>query len=303
MGGHAHAVFSHCPSCIIHAVDADPHMIATAERRLADYAERVVFFNQWFDDFFEDAAQGGVLYDAVLMDLGLCMYHFKESERGFSRFGDEDLDMRLNAAEGSPTAADIINTYDEASLAAVLFAYGEEPRSRIWAKKMIRARSSTRIVRTKQLLEILQLGKKPSDGKIITRIFQALRIETNRELERVYGALANAWKTLAPNGILAVISFHSLEDRIVKQFSNFVCARAAVQDTASKSYGSSLKNEAEVPIFTNRTRFLRADMPRWEHAALDPGRSLTKKPVTAGEEELLAHPESRSAKLRVMQKI
>ncbi len=288
MGGHASAILSCSSSCFLHAVDADAAMIAHSKVRLAPYEQRLSFHNMWFDDFFLTAMeQPRFQYDAVLMDLGLCMYHFKASQRGFSRFGHEPLDMRLNATHSLLTAAQVLNTYSREELAQLLFAYGEERAARLWAKKIVAWRESKLFATTADIMAALELGKKPSDGKTITRIFQALRIEVNDELKRICRALPHAWQSLKAGGRLLVISFHSLEDRIVKRFSRMV----------------SLKSGHEQPIHKSSTFFLQEAEENWRAMNLDAGRSCTKKPLVACEEEVRAYPESRSAKLRVIEKL
>lgn len=150
---------------------------------------------------------------AILFDLGLSTWHLKESGRGFSfRKLEEPLDMRLG--EASSTAAEILNSFNEDLLAKIFLKYGEEPRSRSLAKKIVRGRKTKRIISVKDLLDAIG----PQNRKTLARIFQALRIEINQELEALEKTLPKSLALLLPNGRLAVISYHSLEDRIVKNF-------------------------------------------------------------------------------------
>lgn len=288
MGGHASAILSYSNFCFLHAVDADAAMITYSKMRLASYENRVAFHNTWFDDFFvASAEQPHCQYNAILMDMGLCMYHFKASQRGFSRFGREPLDMRLHSARNAHTAAQVLNTYSREDLARIFFAYGEERAARLWAKKIVAWREHKPFVTTTDLLNALELGKKPSDGKTLVRIFQALRIEVNDELTRICRALPHAWQKLVSGGRLLVISFHSLEDRIIKRFSRMV----------------SLKNEFKQSIYKSSDFFLQDAEKLWFDMDLDAGRNCTKKPIVPCEEEVRTYPESRSAKLRVIEKL
>ncbi len=287
MGGHASAILSYSNSCFLHAIDTDAQMIRHSKMRLASYKDRIAFHHTWFDDFFVSHAEKLHHYNAVLMDLGLCMYHFKASQRGFSRFGQEPLDMRLHSTDDTQSAAEILNTYSREELTHILFAYGEERAARLWAKKIVAWRAHNIFVNTSDILRALELGKKPSDGKTLVRIFQALRIAVNDELTRICRALPYAWQKLSSGGRLLVISFHSLEDRIIKRFAHTV----------------SLKNEPKQPIYKSSDSFSQEIPYFWHDMNLDAGRSCTKKPIIPCEEEVSTYPESRSAKLRVIEKL
>lgn len=214
-GGHSVRFLQSFPSLSVIGVDADAVMMARARERLAAFSERIEFVNEWFDVFLARP----VVADRILMDLGVSMFHFARAERGFSFKADEPLDMRLST-ESETTAADLVNELPEEELADLIFQYGEERLSRRIAAGIVRRRASATITTTAELADAIR-GSVPSSyrhGRIhpATRTFQALRIAVNRELDRIERALPLALERLAPGGRLAVISFHSLEDRIVK---------------------------------------------------------------------------------------
>ena len=269
--GHSEAILDKIgPKGKLLGIDADPESLLRAKRNLYRYENQVIFVRDNFVNLkkiviannFENA-------NAVLMDLGWSTPQFKERGRGFSFENDEPLDMRYGGITGE-TATDIINDYSEAELEKILRYYGEEKLSREIAKEIVGARAVNKIDRTAPLVEII-LGvyrrKLKTDKEIpwvggihpATKVFQALRIAVNKELEVVRQVLPQAIEILSSGGRLAVISFHSLEDRIVKQF--FV------------------KNQ-------NKTI-----------------RTINKKPLVANDEELKNNPSSRSAKLRIIEKI
>ncbi len=208
-----------------------------------------------------DLSKEGRTFDVVLMDLGVSSPHLNTASRGFSfRYPDAPLDMRMDQRQ-ELTAGVIINTYGEEELAEILSVYGEEPKARIIAKLLVLHRP---ISTTGELAKIIAQAW-PGYSRVhpATRSFQALRIAVNDELRLVQTALTVIADLLAPGGRLAVISFHSLEDRIVKQF---------FAEIAADRYDAEF-------------------------------RLLTKKPVTAGQDELVSNPRSRSAKLRAVAKI
>ena len=205
--------------------------------------------------------------DGIVMDLGVSSHHFDDFERGFSFREDAFLDMRMNQDKGEfYTASEVLNELDEESLANMIFKYGEERYSRRIAKAIVSFRREQRLERTKDL-ENICFHAYPANlrhKKIhpATKTFQALRIFVNRELEVLENSLENMFHLLSPGGVLAVISFHSLEDRIVKH--------------KFKEIFQSDKNAAKI---------------------------ITKKPIYPSEQELEENSRSRSAKLRLLQKI
>ncbi len=286
-GGHTLTLlFISNSTCVIDGIDADAHMLEMARKRFEEEKDiphdAVHFHHEWYDNFFINAYHKNKQYDGIIIDLGPCMYHFKDSKRGFSRHGNESLDMRFNGSSNSNTAMDIINTYSRKELSDMIYKYSEERACQVWANRIVNMRKGNTIKTTTDLLTALQLGKKSSDASIITRIFQALRIEVNDELARIQRALPHAWNVLVPGGRLAVISFHSLEDRIIKKFFKYV--------------EGSLKNIEEIPIYDNNYAYTNADTDTC--VAIN----LTPTVIVSSSEEILSNPSSRGAKLRVIEK-
>jgi 16S rRNA (cytosine1402-N4)-methyltransferase len=215
-GGHSVAFLQSFPALRVIGVDADQIMLGRARQRLEPFAQRVEFVNDWFDVYLERTA---LHPDRILLDLGISTFHLGGAERGFSFKGDELLDMRLSHTD-ERTAADIVNTTGESDLADTIYLYGEERLSRRIARSIVEARGQKTIETTGELEKIIwrAVPKSYRHGRIhpATRTFQALRIAVNDELSRIERALPRAAEKIAPGGRLGVISFHSLEDRIVK---------------------------------------------------------------------------------------
>ena len=262
-GGHTSLFLSSYPSLTVIGIDRDSVIQKKAIERLSGFGGRFRPVNAWFDDYLSEAPSESA--DAILFDLGISMFHYLESDRGFSFRNDEPLDMRLNPGTGL-SAADIVNGYSEENLADVIYRYGEERYSRRIARAIAEKRESEPIESSSALAEIIRAAV-PRDyryGRIhpATRTFQALRIEVNKELDRITPALGDAIRVLKKGGRIAVITFHSLEDRKVKWF---------------------FKDEAQ------------KENPRI--------RILTKKPIVPSAEEEAENSPSRSAKLRVVERI
>lgn len=262
-GGHTSLFLSKYPSLTVIGIDRDKEIQKKATERLSGFGGRFRPVNAWFDEYLETVPSESA--DAILFDLGISMFHYVESDRGFSFRSDEPLDMRLNTGSGM-SAADIVNGYSEESLADIIYIYGEERYSRRIARAIAEERAKAPIESSERLGEVIR-GAVPKEyryGRIhpATRTFQALRIEVNKELDRITPALENAIRILKKGGRVAVITFHSLEDRKVKWF---------------------FKDEAA------------SENPRI--------RILTKKPIIPSEEESNENPPSRSAKLRVVERI
>lgn len=269
--GHSEAILEKIgPKGKLMGIDADPESLLRSKKSLDRFEKQVIFVRDNFKNLKNIGQTNGfVQIDGILMDLGWSTPQFKERGRGFSFETDEPLDMRYSTAVGE-NATDIINQYSENDLEKILRFYGEEKLSREIAKDIVGARAINKIERTAQLTEII-LGvyrRKLKTNKDIpwiggihpaTKVFQALRIAVNSELEVVRQALPQALELLASGGRLAVITFHSLEDRIVKQF-----------------------------FVKNQNKILKI---------------INKKPIVASEEELKNNPSSRSAKLRIIEKI
>ncbi len=222
-GGHALAVLQAAqPGGRLLGIDADPAALAATAARLhaAGLTEQVVLCHGSFADLATLAATAGFsTFDGILFDLGVSSYQLDTPERGFSFAADGPLDMRLDPTQGL-TAADMVNRLSERELADIIFLYGEEHAARRIARAIVEHRRTQPFHRTAELAEVVvrAVGGRHSRIHPATRTFQALRIAVNHELDRLQTALPQAVELLAPGGRLAVISFHSLEDRIVKQF-------------------------------------------------------------------------------------
>lgn len=277
-GGHSFAFLSKFPGLKITGLDADKNIQARARERLEPFGNRMNFFNGWFNDFYGNYDLSQKRPDLILFDLGISVYHYERSGRGFSFRHDEPLDMRLNVNEGE-SAADIVNTWKEEELANMIYLYSDEKMSRRIARAIVEARQGGKIASSKALAEIIW-NAVPANyryGQIhpATRTFQALRIAVNSELRRLPKALHSAFNVLENGGKMGVITFHSLEDRIVKNyFRNLGKKCVCPPEQAVCTCGGSACAEI-----------------------------LTKKPVEPTAEEVKMNSPSRSAKLRVVRKI
>lgn len=272
-GGHTRALLDAGAGAVL-AFDADPAAIAAARANLAGYENRLTIVHASYAEMEIHARGiGWDSVDGILLDLGLSSMQLDTPERGFAFMHDAPLDMRFNQQSGDVTAADLVNTLDEFELADLFFKYGEEPHSRRLARAIVQARP---IHTTRQLAAAVEKAL-PRTEKIhpATRIFQALRIAVNHELETVERSLPTAIGLLKPGGRLAVISFHSLEDRIVKQ--------------TFKLASTDCICPPKVPICI------------CGHKASV--RLVTRKPIVPDEDEIARNPRSRSAKLRVVEKL
>jgi 16S rRNA (cytosine1402-N4)-methyltransferase len=222
-GGHSVCFLQRFEGIRVVGIDADQTMLERARARLVGFEGRVELVNQWFDRYFQTLPTPPHP-DRVLMDLGVSMYHFTKAARGFSFREDEPLDMRLDGDrpldDEAPSAADIVNTYPETELADLIFKYGEERLSRRIAAAICRERAQAPFRTAAGLADTIR-GSVPASYRHsrlhpATRTFQALRIAVNSELDRVRRAIPSVLQILAPAGRLGIISFHSLEDRIVK---------------------------------------------------------------------------------------
>lgn len=273
-GGHSSAILAAAPGCRVLGIDRDPLAIAAGHAVAERMAGRLRLVEGCFSDLEAIAAAAAIARaDGVLFDLGVSSLQLDAPERGFSFLHDGPLDMRMSAR--GTTAAEILNSAEEARLAEMLFALGEERRARAIARRIIAERRQRPLARTGELADLVVrvLGRERIAGRhAATRTFQALRICVNDELGELVRALSAAERLLAPDGRLVVISFHSLEDRLVKRFLR---RRAAACDRASR----------HTP----------------PHAS--PGREpsfaiLNQRPVSPGAAEVAANPRARSAKLR-----
>ena len=269
-GGHALGILmGSAPDGELLGIDADSMAIALAGERLAEFGRRVTLVQGNFADVEEIAVEHGFCpVDGILLDLGLSSLQLEAAGRGFSFQLDGPLDMRFSPSQ-TTTAADLVNDLSVEELASILFRYGEEPRARRIARAIVAERP---INTTGELAALVK--RTVSRRKRLhpaTRTFQALRMAVNEEMECLAAVLPQALRLLAPGGRLAIISFHSLEDRLVKQFF-----RKEARDCLCP---------LEVPVCVCGHR-----------ATLG---ILTKKPIRPSADEAAANPRSRSAKLRI----
>ena len=220
-GGHTNAFLAKYPGLKVCGLDADAVIQARAKERLSVYGDRVRFYNGWFNDFYTSYPENKRRPNLILFDLGISVFHYERSGRGFSFRYDEALDMRLNPSAGE-SAADVVNTMPEKQLANMIYLYSDERYSRKIASAIVQVRKNEQIVSSKALADIIY-DAVPSayrHGNIhpATRTFQALRIYVNSELKRLPEAIHNAFNVLECGGKLGVITFHSLEDKIVKNY-------------------------------------------------------------------------------------
>jgi 16S rRNA (cytosine1402-N4)-methyltransferase len=272
-GGYAKALLDAADTRVI-GIDRDRSAIAGGFELVDRSGGRLTLVEDRFSHLAEICAAEGVdKVDGVVMDVGVSSMQLDEAGRGFSFRQDGPLDMRMG--RDGPTAAEIVARSAEADLAKIIYIFGEERHSRGVARAIVAARKDAPIATTRQLADIVAkvVWAKPGEIHPATRTFQALRIFVNEELDELHLALAAAERVLKPGGRLAVVSFHSLEDRIVK---NFLVERG-------KSGGGS------------------RHLP--ELAQAQPSfRILTKRPVTPGDDEVRNNPRARSAKLRAAQR-
>ena len=276
-GGHAAALLeATAPTGQLLGFDRDIQAVAQTMKRLAPFGARAQVVHSSYRHLEVIARERGFWPVAgVLFDLGFSSLQVDDPERGFAFRLEGPLDMRYDPQSDAPTAAELLNQLSEIELRELLWRYGEEPRSRRIAQAIVAARP---IYTTTQLADsIAQAVGRPRHGRLhpATRTFQALRLAVNRELEALEATLPQAVAALQPGGRLAVITFHSLEDRMVKQFM-----RQAAQ-------GCNCPPESPVCTCGQQPTL----------------RILTRKPVTPSSEELAANPRSRSAKLRVAERL
>ncbi len=274
-GGYSQGILD-AADCRVVAIDRDPAAVARGRDMAAENAGRLVMIEGRFGDMEQLLAEAGEgPLDGVALDIGVSSMQIDEAERGFSFREDGPLDMRMGG--GGPSAADIVNDMEESALADVIYRYGEERQSRRIARAIVRARAEAPITRTLQLAEIVRGAVKGAGAQAIdpaTRTFQALRIYVNDELGELERGLAAAERLLAPEGRLVVVSFHSLEDRIVK---TFLKARSGGEGT-SRHLPQVESEPASLALLFKGAR----------------------KP---GDEEIRVNPRARSARLRAARKI
>jgi 16S rRNA (cytosine1402-N4)-methyltransferase len=277
-GGYTTALLDSA-DCAVIAIDRDPDAIEAGRALAERYAPRLTLIEGRFGDMAELLdAEGVDAVDGVALDLGVSSMQFDRAERGFSFRGDGPIDMRMEKRGRS--AGDLVNQSEESELADIFWRYGEERRSRRVAHAIVEKRALKRLETTGELADIVRravgaIGRDESDPA--TRVFQALRIAVNDELGELERGLAAAESVLAPGGRMAVVSFHSLEDRAVKDF---------VRGRSGRLPGPS-----------------RHAPPRAGEPPAATLRDLTRRPLAPSEEEVAANPRARSARLRVAEKL
>ena len=277
--GHSSRIAARLTTGTLIGVDRDPKALAAAAERLAPWADRVKLVHSNFREL--DAILDGLgipAVDGILLDLGVSSPQLDEAARGFSYMADAPLDMRMDPSD-SLTAYDIVNTWSQEDLRHILFTYGEERYAPLIAAAIVRQREPAPIETTLELVDVIRsampqkaLREKQHPAK---RSFQAIRIAVNDELGAVDSVMGRAIDRLNPEGRLAIITFHSLEDRIVKNAM------------AEAVRGCTCPPEFPVCVCGKKPKL----------------KLISRKPITAGEEELAANPRARSAKLRVAERL
>lgn len=268
-GGHSREILSRMDGTArLFSFDQDPdaEQNIVGDTRLTFVRSNFRYLKNWMRYY------GIEHIDGLLADLGVSSHHLDDSQRGFSfRYEDAPLDMRMNQ-RGGKTAADIVNDYDEERLADVLYLYGELKNSRKLAAAIVKARSQQRITTINQLLNAVEkLMPREREKKDMAKLFQALRIEVNHEMEALREMLLSATELLAENGRLSVITYHSLEDRMVKN----IMKTGNVEGKLKQDFYGRIES---------------------------PFKLVKNKPVTSDSEEMQRNPRSRSAKLRIAEK-
>ena len=258
-------------------IDRDEEALEAAKKKLAEY-ENVKYIHGNHDEINNILSSIGIeKVDGILLDLGVSSYQLDERNRGFSYIGDAKLDMRMDKTQ-KLTAEDVVNEYPEEKLADIIYKYGEERFSRVIAKNICNQRKVKRIETTGELVEIIRNSipkAKQNDGHPAKRTFQAIRIEVNNELKPLYNTTLESIKLLKEHGRLAIITFHSLEDRSVKE----AFIEAEGRCTCPK------------------------DLPYCVCGCKSYGKVITKKPILPSKEEQEENARSKSAKLRIFERI
>jgi 16S rRNA (cytosine1402-N4)-methyltransferase len=276
-GGYTTALLEAAP-CIVWAIDRDPEALQRGNALVARFPERLNLVQGRFGDMAALLTARGITgVDGVALDIGVSSMQIDDRARGFSFLRDGPLDMRMEKSGRS--AADVVNTLSEKELSDIIFTYGEERHARRVARAIVEARRERPFSRTLRLADVIRAEVRRAQDGIdpATRTFQALRIYVNDELGELERGLLGAEKLLRPGGILAVVSFHSLEDRIVK---TFLKARSGSAIRPSRHTPASLGAAPQTATF----------------------KPLSRRPVGPGEDEIARNPRARSARLRVAER-
>ncbi len=278
-GGHSYKLLKSNETCRLIGIDRDKEAIAAASKRLSEFGGRVTAVNDNFcrvKDILRNLQTDKI--DGALLDLGVSSYQLDNASRGFGYMHDAPLDMRMDT-QSAKTAYDVINSYTADELTKIFFDYGEEKWSKRIAEFIVREREKKPLETTFELVEIIKAaipaGARKEGGHPAKRIFQAVRIEVNNELGILEQSVKDFTEVLKPGGRLAVITFHSLEDRIIKQ------------TFASLAQGCTCPKSFPVCVCHNVPRV----------------KILTRKPVLPDDGETEANSRSKSAKLRVIEKL
>ncbi|MBE5754841.1 MAG: 16S rRNA (cytosine(1402)-N(4))-methyltransferase RsmH [Clostridiales bacterium] len=279
-GGHSHGILSRCaPDGKLVATDLDDYAIARATERLSEFNGRFTLVKDNFKNFAQVKENLGIdAFDGILLDLGVSSFQLDDRARGFSYMAtDVKLDMRMGK-DNPLTAETVVNEYSERELKRILTVYGEERFASLIAKNIVENRKVKRIETTGQLIEIIEKSipkKFQKDGHPAKRTFQAIRIEVNGELDGLYETVLTMARSLKSGGRIAILTFHSLEDRIVKNaFKELECD--CICDKSLPVCVCGKKKEVNI---------------------------ITKHPITASEKELEINGRARSAKLRIAEKV
>ncbi len=276
LAGHTESLLKEFPNLKIIGIDRDPIAIERAKQRLGERASRVEFVNETYDQI--ETVLAGRKVNGVLLDLGVSSIQLDEASRGFSYAQDAPLDMRMNATD-SLTAADILNTYEVKDLTYILGTYGEEKFAKRIAQELVKRRTDKPWSSTFELVELIKdvipAPARRTGGNPAKRTFQALRIAVNNELQILERAIPQAMAALVVGGRILVLSYHSLEDRIVKN--------------AFKEQSSIIDALPGLPILLSKS--------------IAPFELVNRKAEQASDEEIATNPRSTSVRLRVAQRV
>jgi 16S rRNA (cytosine1402-N4)-methyltransferase len=273
-GGHTRGILEACPACRVLAVDRDTEALDEARSSLSDVSERVRFLHTRFDQAVNDAEVKDHGLDGALLDLGVSSHQLDEASRGFAFRRGVELDMRMDPTQDEDAIGFLARASEE-RLGKVFREWGEEPRARSLAREIVKRRATAALRTSDDLVAALTvaLGRPPS-VKEKARVFQAVRIAVNEELQSLEEGLPALRDVLKGGGVLVVIAYHSLEDRLVKH--------------AFREWSRSCVCPPEMPVCTCRGRAL--------------GKTLTRRPVSPSEAEVSRNPRARSARLRAWRK-